>query len=140
MSLHYFTPFERWAHRQPDTVPCPTRKLVIRPKCAALPLVFRASNLLVTCMSAALFLLGIYVLTLGIPIFLLVVLTGFDLAHLFAQLGQLSEHYLAADDMARAAFGKGLVLSLFGIATLIAIWRLPAFLARLDGRLLDVEP
>ena len=139
MSLHYFTPFERWAHRHNDMPPCPTRRLVIQPKRAALPLVIRASNLLVTCMSAALFLLGIYVLTLGIPIFLLVLLTGFDLAHLFLQLGQLSEHYLAADDMARAAFGKVLVLSLFGIATLIAIWRLPAFLAHLEETLLDVE-
>lgn len=139
MSLHYFTPFERLAHRQNDMTPCPTHRLVFRPKRAALPLLLLAINLLVTCTSAALFLLGIYVLTLGIPIFLLVLLTGFDIAHLFMQLGQLSEHYLAADDMARAAFGKGLVLSLFGIATLIAIWRLPAFLARLDDTLLDVE-
>jgi len=139
MSLHYFTPFERWAHRHNDMTPCPTRRLVIQHQRTALPLVFRACNLMVTCMSAALFLLGIYVMTLGIPIFLLVVLTGFDLAHLFLQLGQLSEHYLAADDLARAAFAKVLVLCLFGISTLIAIWRLPAFLARLEDTILDVE-
>ena len=43
-------------------------------------------------------------------------------------LGNLAAHYLAADRAAQAGFINELKLGLFGVATLIVIWRLPRFL------------
>ena len=46
----------------------------------------------------------------------------------FMHLGNLAAHYLAADHAAQAGFINELKLGLFGVATLIVIWRLPRFL------------
>lgn len=77
---------------------------------------------------AGAFLGSIYLAVLGLPLLFFLLLTGGDMALLFAQLGNLAAHYLAADHAAQALFGNTLKLAALAIATLVAIWRLPAFL------------
>jgi len=77
---------------------------------------------------AGAFLGAIYLAVLGLPLLFFLALVGGDLSLLFAQLGNLSAHYLAATHAAQASFDATIKLGLFGLATLIAIWRLPRFL------------
>lgn len=74
------------------------------------------------------FLGAIYLMVLGLPLVFFLMLAGGDLSLLFVQLGNLSAHYLAADHARQASFAAELKLGLFGVATLIAILRLPRFL------------
>lgn len=85
------------------------------------------------------FLASIYLGVLGLPLLFFLALTGGDMTLFFAQLGNLSAHYLEADDAARAAFLGQVRLGLFGIATLIALWRLPVFLAGIARSLHEAD-
>ena len=75
---------------------------------------------------------AIYLMVLGLPLMVLLALAGGNLDLVFLQLCNLAAHYQSADPVSRAAFNRGLVLTLFGLATLTTIWRLPAFLDRVD--------
>ena len=77
---------------------------------------------------AGAFLGAIYLAVLGLPLLLLLLLTGGDMTLLFAQLGNLSAHYLAADHAGQAVFANELKLAGLALATLTVIWRLPRFL------------
>ena len=84
---------------------------------------------------ASVFLASIYIGVLGLPLIFFLAVTGGDMALFFAQLGNLSAHFLDADAAARADFLIQVRLGLFGIATLIALWRLPTFLADISRTL-----
>ena len=68
-----------------------------------------------------------FILVLGAPIFLVLLLAGWDLPLLFTALNDLATHYLAAAPMRRLAFSQD-TLALFVVATaLVSLIRLPRF-------------
>lgn len=74
-------------------------------------------------------------LVLGLPLFVFLLLAGWDLTSLFAQLGNLAEHYRSAEPVARRFFAQDLQIAfLVGIGGLTLL-RLPRFLRRLERRL-----
>ncbi|MBN9504727.1 MAG: hypothetical protein J0I69_01770 [Altererythrobacter sp.] len=75
-------------------------------------------------------------LVLGAPLFLFLFLAGWDLALLFAQLGNLADHYRDAEPLQRLAFGRDLKAGFLIAAGALVLIRLPGFLRRL-GRKLD---
>lgn len=74
-------------------------------------------------------------LVLGLPLFAFLLLAGWDLTRLFAQLGNLAEHYRTAEPVARRFFAQDLQIGfLVGVGGLTLL-RLPRFLRRLERRL-----
>jgi hypothetical protein len=70
-------------------------------------------------------------IVLGLPLSLFLFLAGWDLAGLFAQLGNLAERYLAADGVRRSLFSQDLMIG-FAIALgAVTLLRMPRFLKRL---------
>lgn len=70
-------------------------------------------------------------IVLGLPLALFLFVAGWDLAGLFAQLGNLAERYLAADGVRRNLFSQDLMTS-FAIALgAVTLLRMPRFLKRL---------
>ena len=119
MPLHLVTPFDRDDLAPPGDDPAPSVFANWRR---------HAADLCTILIKAGAFLGAIYLMVLGLPLVFFLLLTGGDLALLFVQLGNLSAHYLAADHARQASFAAELKLGLFGIATLVAILRLPHFL------------
>ena len=74
-------------------------------------------------------------LVLGLPLFVFLAVAGWDLTALFAQLGNLADHYRTADPIARRFFAQDLQIAFLIAAGGLALLRLPAFLRRLDRRL-----
>ena len=95
----------------------------------------RFANVCFILLKAGAYLGAIYLAVLGLPLLLFLLAVGGDIGLLFAQLGNLSAHYLAADPAGQAAFASGIKLGLFGVATLIAIWRMPRFLHEISATL-----
>ena len=119
MPLHLIAPFDR----EPDPAPpgdAPIRRASRHRR--------QFADLCFILVKAGAFLGAIYLAVLGLPLMFFLMLTGGDMALLFAQLGNLSAHYLAADHARQAEFAGEIKLALLGIATFAAIWRLPRFL------------
>jgi hypothetical protein len=76
-------------------------------------------------------------LVLGLPLFAFLALAGWDLGLLFAQLGNLAEHYRSAGPAARHLFASDLQIGFLVAAGGLFLLRLPAFLRRLDRRLAE---
>ncbi|AKQ41569.2 hypothetical protein CP97_05310 [Aurantiacibacter atlanticus] len=72
---------------------------------------------------------------LGLPLFVFLFLAGWDLGLLFAQLGNLADHYASAEGPARIAFSRDLQLAFLVLAGGFTLLRLPAFIRRLCTRL-----
>ena len=72
---------------------------------------------------------------LGTPLFVFLLIAGWDLGSLFAQLGNLADHYRTAEPLARHFFAQDLQIAFLIAAGGLALLRLPAFLRRLDRRL-----
>ena len=70
-------------------------------------------------------------IVLGLPLFVFLFLAGWDLALLFAQLGNLANHYASAEGPARIAFSRDLQLGFLVLAGGFTLLRLPAFIRRL---------
>ena len=60
---------------------------------------------------------------------------GWDLGSLFAQLGNLADHYRTAEPLARRFFAQDLQIAFLIAAGGLALLRMPSFLRRLDRRL-----
>lgn len=71
---------------------------------------------------------SIYLMVLGLPLLFFLAMTGGDMNLLFAQIGNLAAHYVAADAARQMSFANEIKLCFLGIATFAAIWRLPRFL------------
>lgn len=70
-------------------------------------------------------------IVLGLPLALFLLVAGWDLGGLFAQLGNLAERYRAADVVRRSLFSQDLMTS-FAIALgAVSLLRMPRFLKRL---------
>lgn len=84
---------------------------------------------------AAGFAAGIVLVVLGLPLFVFLALAGWDLGLLFAQLGNLADHYRDAEPLARRMFARDLQIVFVVAVGTFTLWRLPAFLRRLALRL-----
>lgn len=79
-------------------------------------------------------------IVLGVPLFLFLLIAGWDLSLLFAQLENLAAHYRDADAIRRLSFSQDLQ-GAFVILTLgVLLLRAPRFLRRLDGALAPTNP
>ncbi|PEQ10341.1 hypothetical protein B2G71_22810 [Novosphingobium sp. PC22D] len=121
MSLHLVTPLDRIADEAPDE-PLLDMRAWRR----------RSADLAYILLKAAGFLASAYMVTLGFPLLVFLVASGGNLEIMFGQIASLAGHYGAASAGARADFAQGVVLGLFGISSLVMIWRLPRFLAELE--------
>lgn len=120
MPLHLVSPFDREVEAPPgDDRPAPVSTRHWRQ-----PL----RDICFIVIKAGAYLGSIYLMVLGLPLLFFLLLAGGDLGLFFVHIGNLAAHYLAADHAAQAGFINELKLGLFGIATLIVIWRLPRFL------------
>ena len=101
------------------------------------PLDFRAL-LQGTCLvliEAAAFAASSLLLVLGAPLFAFLFLAGWDLGLLFAQLGNLADHYRDAEPLQRLAFARDLKAGFLIAAGGLVLFRLPGFVRRLTRRL-----
>ena len=78
-------------------------------------------------------------LVLGLPLFVFLLLAGWDLTTLFAQLGNLADHYRTAEPLAQRLFASDLQIAFLIIAGTLALIRMPGFLRRLERRLNEGE-
>lgn len=74
-------------------------------------------------------------LVLGLPLFVFLFLAGGDLGLLFAQLGNLADHYRDAEPLQRLAFGRDLTAGFLIAAGGLVLFRLPGFVRRLSRKL-----
>lgn len=82
---------------------------------------------------AARFAVSSLLIVLGVPLFLFLLVAGWDLSLLFSQLMNLAEHYRDADALRRLGFSQDLQ-GAFVIVTLgVLLLRAPRFLRRLDA-------
>ncbi len=88
-------------------------------------------------LEAAGFAVSTLLLVLGLPLFVFLAITGRGLTALFAQLGNLADHYRTAEPIARRFFAQDLQIAFLIAAGGLALLRLPAFLHRLDCRLAE---
>jgi hypothetical protein len=89
----------------------------------------RGQDLAFVTVKASLFLGSSWLMAFGLPLLLFLAISGGDLDQLFWQLDNLASRWTAADAARKLAFSQMLQLGLIGSATLIAIWRMPRFLA-----------
>lgn len=119
MPLHTVTPFDRAhdAHRQQrlDSPPGKSWRQHGADTCYIL-------------VKAGLFLGSSYLMTLGLPLLFFLMISGGSVDLFFAQLANLADRFLAAGPARQASFVDGVRFGLVGLATLVAIWRLPRFL------------
>lgn len=74
-------------------------------------------------------------LVLGAPLFVFLFLAGGDFALLFAQLGNLADHYRDAEPLQRLAFDRDLRAGFLIAAGGLVLIRLPGFVRRLNRKL-----
>ena len=122
-----------------DRVSLPTAKRTVRKYKPVNWLWFFQGTCLVLVESAA-FAASTLLLVLGLPLFVFLLLAGWDLGLLFAQLGNLADHYRTAEPLARHFFAADLQIGFLVGAGGLALFRLPAFLRRLQRRLDEGPP
>lgn len=120
MCLHVETMLDRIEH---GTFPKP--RIVLWPMVQGTCLVL---------IEAAGFAASTLLIVLGLPLFVFLFLAGWDLGLLFAQLGNLADHYASAEPPARLAFSSDLQLAFLILAGGFTLLRLPAFIRRLCTR------
>lgn len=123
MALDHVTPVDRMARR-----PSPARQIETRALVQGTCLVL---------LEAAGFAMNILLTVLGLPLFVFLLVAGWDLRLLFAQLGNLADHYRYAEPVARHLFSQDLKIAFLFAAGGYALLRLPAFLRRLERRLAE---
>lgn len=121
MCLHVETMLDRTEH---GTFPEP--KMAIREMVQGTCLVL---------IEAAGFAASTLLIVLGLPLFVFLFLAGWDLALLFAQLGNLADHYASAEGTARLVFSRDLQVAFMVLAGGFTLLRLPAFIRRLCAKL-----
>lgn len=107
-----------------------------RPAIAIRPLIEGTCLVMI---EAAGFAVSVVLVVLGLPMFVFLALAGWDLGLLFAQLGNLADHYASAEPLARHLFARDVQIVFVVLVGGIALWRLPAFLRRLATRLSEGE-
>lgn len=74
-------------------------------------------------------------IVLGLPLFAFLFLSGWDMGLLFAQLGNLADHYREADAIRRIAFSQDLQGAFIAAVLGVVLVRIPRFLKRLEAAL-----
>lgn len=74
-------------------------------------------------------------IVLGLPLLVFLFLAGWDLGLLFAQLGNLAEHYRSSEPLARRLFSQDLQVGFIALVGGFALLRLPTFVRHLARRL-----
>ena len=117
-----------------DRVPLPTPKTA-RPDRRSINWLALFQGTCLVLIEAAGFAASTLLLVLGLPLFVFLLIAGWDLGSLFAQLGNLADHYLDAEPLARRFFAQDLQIAFLIAAGGLALLRMPSFLRRLDRRL-----
>ena len=79
-------------------------------------------------------------IVLGLPLFAFLVLAGWDIGLLFAQLANLADHYREADAIRRIAFSQDLQGAFIAAVLGVMLVRIPRFLKRLETALAPAAP
>lgn len=130
MPLHVVTPFDR-AHEPQrdeslDLLPGPTWRRYAADTCFIL-------------VKAGGFLASTYLMTLGLPLLFFLMISGGSVDVFFAQIANLADRFLSADAPRQSGFVEELKFGLIGLATLMAIWRMPRFLNEVADGLREDE-
>ena len=102
-----------------------------KPRPAILPMVQGACLVLIEAAGLA---ASTLLIVLGLKLFVFLFLAGWDLALLFAQLGNLADHYASAEPIARLAFSRDLQVAFLVLAGGFTLLRLPGFIRNLCTR------
>ncbi len=84
---------------------------------------------------AARFAVSSLLIVLGVPLFLFLLVAGWDLALLFVQLENLAAHYRDADAIRRLGFSQDLQGTFLVILVSVVLLRAPGFIKRLEAGL-----
>lgn len=117
-----------------DRVPLPAHKRT-RPNRQPINWLELFQGTCLVLIEAAGFAASTLLLVLGLPLFVFLAVAGWDLGSLFAQLGNLADHYRTAEPIARQLFAQDLQIAFLIASGGLALLRMPAFLRRLDRRL-----
>lgn len=74
-----------------------------------------------------------WLMAFGLPLLFFLAISGGNLDVLFWQVDNLASRWIAADAARKLAFTQTMQVVLISSTTLIAMWRLPAFLADVTG-------
>jgi len=74
-----------------------------------------------------------WLMAFGLPLLFFLAISGGNLDVLFWQVDNLAARWIAADAARKLAFSQTIQVVLISSTTLIAMWRLPAFLADVTG-------
>ncbi|HPG05048.1 MAG: hypothetical protein H6921_14360 [Sphingomonas sp.] len=74
-----------------------------------------------------------WLMAFGLPLLFFLAISGGNLDVLFWQVNNLASRWIAADAARKLAFSQTIQIVLISSTTLIAMWRLPAFLAGVTG-------
>jgi hypothetical protein len=119
MPLHAVTPFDRAQDaRLEEDLDLPPAKTWRQ----------HAADTCYILVKAGSFLGSTYLMTLGLPLLFFLMISGGSMDLLFAQIANLADRFLSADPVRQASFVEELKFAAVGLATLIAIWRMPRFL------------
>ena len=122
-----------------DRVPLPTVRRA-REKHRAIDWLALFQGTCLVLIEAAGFAVSTLLLVLGLPLFVFLLIAGWDLTALFAQLGNFADHYRTAEPIAQRFFAQDLQIAFLIAAGGLALLRLPTFLRRLDRRLSEGSP
>lgn len=129
MNLHISTPVDRTLAASPTRdkhtrATLPQRLARWRRQGAEIAyLSLKASGFLGTC----------WLMAFGLPLLFFLAISGGNLDVLFWQVDNLAARWIAADEARKLAFSQMIEVVLISSTTLIAMWRLPAFLADVTG-------
>lgn len=124
MTFDYTTPMDRAAEasqRAPKGNPFPWRRF-----CADSCFIFLRSGA---------FAVTTFLMTLGLPLFFFLLLSGWNMDLLFLQLDNIANRYVDASDLRQLAFSSELKIGFFAVAGIVALWRIPRFVSELEKAL-----
>lgn len=76
-----------------------------------------------------------FLMTLGLPLFFFLLISGWNIDLLFLELDNIANRYLGADSARQLAFSGELQVGFMLVMLLIAIWRTPRFVSELNRAL-----
>lgn len=148
MPLHSRTPFDRDTEAEPDDTVgiSPHTRETPSGELHQLPLAEHrkraeprwwglAADCCYLVISAGAFLMACWVMAMGLPVMLVLLLTGGQMDMTFAFLGSLFGAFADATPDRQYAFASSATWCLIALATLIAAWRLPRFLNEVSNGL-----
>ena len=81
------------------------------------------------------FTVSTFLMTLGLPLFFFLLLAGWNMDALFMQLGNIAGRYADAEPARQIDFSQQFQIGFLAVATLVAMWRIPHFVAEIGAAL-----